>query len=289
MSKPKRHHLVPRLYLKNFSLNGKQIYAFIKNLGECKLVSIKDVAVKENFYTMVHKDIAQEFIESYLSHNIEPLWGECISHIIQYVNKERELINLKDICRCLICQYYRGTDFREEAKAIQDIRVTIYREILQMTHQDNNNTPKIENYSLAHAYETFLNEPLIEDKISQILKSSDWSIMTSSECHFITSDRPVLSFFFNKQNNLIYYTKTDIGSPSSYILIAITPNILLQIKLKPQTHNACTNERRPIIVKVNSDYVKSVNYFQQLNCNEHLYGKYKFDPKINDYTIDSES
>ena len=110
-----------------------------------------------------------------------------------------------------------------------------------------------------------------------------------AECHFITSDRPVLSFFFNKQNNLIYYTKTDIGSPSSYILIAITPNILLQIKLKPQTHNACTNERRPIIVKVNSDYVKSVNYFQQLNCNEHLYGKYKFDPKINDYTIDSES
>ena len=67
MSKPKRHHLVPRLYLKNFSLNGKQIYAFIKNLGECKLVSIKDVAVKENFYTVVHKDIAQEFIESYLS------------------------------------------------------------------------------------------------------------------------------------------------------------------------------------------------------------------------------
>ena len=111
MSKTKRHHLVPRLYLKNFSINGKQLYAFIKNLGKCKLVSIKDVAVKENFYSISNENIDQDFIESYLSSNIEPLLGKCISNIIQYVNKERQEINLKDICRCLICQYYRGSEF----------------------------------------------------------------------------------------------------------------------------------------------------------------------------------
>ena len=55
MSKAKRHHLVPRIYLKHFSINGKRTYAYIKNLGECKLVSIKDVAVKENFYIVHHK------------------------------------------------------------------------------------------------------------------------------------------------------------------------------------------------------------------------------------------
>lgn len=113
--------------------------------------------------------------------------------------------------------------------------------------------------------------------------------MTSNEHQFITSDRPVLSFCFNKQNDLTYYTKTDIGSPASYILMAITPHILLNIKLNSKSHDVCGYEHIPMIVNVSADYVRSVNYLQQLNSNEHLYGKYKFCPAMNDYTIDAES
>ena len=102
--------MVPRIYLKHFSINGKQTYAYIKNLGECKLVSIKDVAVKENFYIVHHKNIEPHYIESYLSAHIEPLLGKCICSIIQYANNKKESLNLYDICRSIICQYYRGSD-----------------------------------------------------------------------------------------------------------------------------------------------------------------------------------
>lgn len=289
MQKSKRHHLVPRLYLKYFSINGKQTYAYIKNLDECKLVSIKDVAVKENFYTVDHKNIEPHYIESYLSSHIEPLLKKGIEGIIQYVNDKTESLNLHDICRSIICQYYRGSDFRDEANAIANIRANIFMTLFS-SGTIASDFPQNANHSLEHAYETFLNETLIKEKINQILDFSEWSIMTSNQCHFITSDRPVLSFFLNHHNKQTYYTKTDIGTPSSYILMAITPSILLQISIGDKLHAERDNTaHKPAIVSVDADYVQSVNYLQQLNYNEHLYGKYEFYPIIDDYTIDSES
>lgn len=288
MSKTKRHHLVPRLYLKYFSIDGKQTYTYFNNLGLCKLVGIKDVSVKENFYTVTHQNITEDFIESTLSSKLEPLWRECIDGIIKYAHQEHNQINLRNICKCLICQYYRGRDFREEATIISEFRINLFRELFKIG-AISNAKQKTDNHSLEHALNTFLNEPLIEKKTEQILNLGKWSIMISDRHHFITSDRPVLSFTINMHNNQIYYTKTDIGSPSSYILIAITPNILLQIKQGTETRSEYNGQLNLSIMTVDEEYVKSVNYLQQLNSDEHLYGKYKFDPKISDYTIDDES
>ncbi len=286
MSRIKRQHIVPRLYLKYFTPDGKRTYVYIKKLNKYKFVSIKDICVKEDFYTIKHKGVCHNFIETYLSDHIEPLLGKCIESIINYVNTQSCQLDLPNICRSLICQYYRGTDFRIEANNIARIRISIFQSLFSTPL--NPDIIEKTDATLEHASDTFCNTPFIKDRINLILKYSDWSIMVSDQHQFITSDRPVISFCIVEKNQKKIYVKTDIGSPSSYILMTITPNILLHIRLHSSVQRPHDNMGYVPIVNAGPDYVKSVNYIQMLNYDEQLYSKAPFN--LHDiYIAESES
>lgn len=275
MSKTRRQHIIPRIYLKQFTTDGKRTYAYIRKLNTSKLLSIKDVGVKEHFYTVKHNILTPEHIEFQLSSKAEPLLGQCISSIIRYTETQQERLNLSDICRALICQYYRGVDFRKEINLITSIRVSLLHSLFSIDHRHYESLKNI-NAPMAHAYETFLNESLIASRIKNILDYGEWSIMVSNQHHFITSDRPVLSFCIIDKNEKKVYTKTDIGTPSSYIIMTITPNILLQIRLHSSIQISIESIYHIPIVDAGADYVKSINHLQLLNYDQQLYSKSPF-------------
>lgn len=56
MSEPKRHHYVPRCYLKNFADEQEMIWTFDRKTGEYRQQSIADTAVQNHYYRVRTKD-----------------------------------------------------------------------------------------------------------------------------------------------------------------------------------------------------------------------------------------
>lgn len=77
MQEPKRHHLVPRCYLKRFGFNKKkewfvEVYDKIKNDSPIFPVNIKNICVQTEYYTFQNlPDKKKRFLEKFYAVNIE--------------------------------------------------------------------------------------------------------------------------------------------------------------------------------------------------------------------------
>src|SRR5450631_27034 len=82
MQEPKRHHLVPRCYLKRFGFNKKaewfvEAYDKIKNDSPIFPVNIKNICVQTEYYTFQKlPDEKKRFLEKFYAVNIETEYPE---------------------------------------------------------------------------------------------------------------------------------------------------------------------------------------------------------------------
>lgn len=82
MSKPKHQHFIPKSYLKNFSVRQDDKYFVEAKLKDeekpkDKLLSIRDICVDKNLYTLPHVDGEEKYsLEKYYAENIDSVYPE---------------------------------------------------------------------------------------------------------------------------------------------------------------------------------------------------------------------
>lgn len=246
MSKPKRQHIVPASYLRNFSFKknikdtSSFVYTLIKGHDEISELSVKDVAVEKNFYTLDNlKD--KYYWEKYYSGFPEQTLSSVCKRLIQYGNSYNVLmkppllldLDIADLSKALTYQMLRDNSSRSFMNAVIENNIDlIVRGIKQKCINKNGiilTADAIEksiknNLKLAFA-ESSLSPKLIA-RIARILSNRYWFLIKiQDEREFITSDKPVL--FLNNFRGVSFLDDNFDGlqNPHIQVWFPISPKI----------------------------------------------------------------
>ena len=278
MGETRRHHYVPRCYLKYFSSDGRNINTFI--IGEDKLpesISMKGVCVHKDFYTLtetsieegiysnyIEKDYFEKQIEPQLDHTIRLFEGLKIRAIQEEQSIGYILPTLAErvIAQLILSQYFRGPRARR----------MIIDELSQALSKD-----ELENLDIAktHAAMTFLNEDLME-RLTKKLLSDYWIIRIHPNGDFYTSDNPVVVIDNKQLGSGRWEVKADIGALNTAIFYPLTNEITVEIYDSAGFPEAMKVNKT--VQFSNNDYTRTLNTYQYLNAEKFVFSKEgKFD------------
>ena len=278
MGETRRHHYVPRCYLKYFSNNGRNINTFI--IGRDKMpesISMKDVCVSKDFYTIteisiedgvcsnyIEKDHFEKQIEPQLDHTIRLFEGLKIKAIQEKQSIGYILPDLAErvIAQLILNQYFRGPRARR----------MIIDELSQALSKD-----ELENLDIAktHAAMTFLNEDLME-RLTKKLLSDYWIIRIHPNGDFYTSDNPVVVIDNKQLGSGRWEVKADIGALNTAIFYPLTNEITVEIYDSAGFPEAMKVNKT--VQFSNNDYTRTLNTYQYLNAERFVFSKEgKFD------------
>ena len=185
----KQSHLVPKCYLKNFAINNK-IVAFNKLTNKILVnQNISEIATQNRFYDLNEEDIndlseiipniSKQYIENYLSRDVEPNLEKAIDKIsslkldslskkynITIKNEDKYIFNL-----FLVYQLFRTRKCREVLKKIIG----------------KNNAEKLQK--------NILIDNLLLQNIARGLIDYEWILyINTTDIDYITSDNPVIIY-----------------------------------------------------------------------------------------------
>lgn len=217
----KQSHLVPKCYLKNFAINNK-IVAFNKLTNKILVnQNISEIATQNRFYDLNEEDIndlseiipniSKQYIENYLSRDVEPNLEKAIDKIsslkldslskkynITIKNEDKYIFNL-----FLVYQLFRTRKYREVLKKIIG----------------KNNAEKLQK--------NILIDNLLLQNIARGLIDYEWILyINTTDIDYITSDNPVIIYDSTK----IKLIRMPIPCKGSFqILYPLTRKLLLSI------------------------------------------------------------
>lgn len=271
MAEKKRHHYVPRSYLKGFADNDKVHVLFTKS-HSIKNTNINNVCVESRFYKVneKYKTVYQEwnFEDVFFSKTVEPIFSDTIGIIDSTVNElsiskdKYALINMNDITRKIISyliliQYYRTPRFR---KLFDNKKTTFINSII---NKKGETLSVLDDPVLLHAFHSFTNPQLMRTNAEK-LKNDHWIFRYSPNGDFYTSDNPVIVYDNKLSLQNKAYIPALMGNPHSIVFFPINRHILLEVfssnefPEKQQYNNS--------IYLVGSDYVNQINSFTFLNA-----------------------
>lgn len=274
MGDTKRHHYVPRCYLKYFSKDGTNINTFI--IGEDKMpspITMKSVCVQKNFYTIskesaVEIGVKENYIEKdFFEKQIEPQLDKTIrifDGLKSITEKNGKAIGFKlptndkqIIVQLILVQYFRGPRVRQE---IMEMMLNQYSE-KEQAQLDN---------VVIHASMTFLNEQLIKDLVNKLM-SDYWILRIHPNGNFYTSDNPVVVIDNNKLSNGEWDVKARIGSENTAVFYPLTNEMAIEIyDVNGFPEVAIVNNT---VQFSNDEYTRKLNTYQYLNADRFVISK----------------
>ncbi|SEG18366.1 DUF4238 domain-containing protein [Algoriphagus boritolerans] len=192
-SKVKKQHYVPRLYLKNFSIN-ERIFSFDKTQNKTIATNIKDIATKNYFYDdqKLDKVTGEQTYEKALS-EMEGIFDRYLKIFIQNLNSGYSglsNIDLKStISEFIVIQLFRTPSSNKSFEYLTEI---LNKEIHNWVGKDSKIKSLIPNIDFLEIFGESLQNlnaraTLIFEKI--------WVIWhNETKLKFITSDNPVVGF-----------------------------------------------------------------------------------------------
>lgn len=192
-NKVKKQHYVPRLYLKNFSIN-ERIFSFDKNQNKTIATNIKDIATKNYFYDdqKLDKVTSEQTYEKALS-DMEGIFDKYLQIFIQNLNSGYSGLSNIDfkstISEFIAIQLFRTPSHNKHLEYLTEI---LNKEINNWINKDSKIKKLIPNIDFLENFGGNLENlnrsaSLIFDKI--------WVIWhNNTRLKFITSDNPVVGF-----------------------------------------------------------------------------------------------
>lgn len=238
---PIRQHTVPRLYLKNFDIDGiKQLYVLDKKW--CKLYKrgIKNISVINNFYTCNIGENNNYEWENFYAREVESDFEKALSELISKTSSvlvmEGASVLQEEVKRILakgmVHQLYRGKIARQyENRRSNEL---LSKVIKKGRDQFKNNKKVVTYLKNFQANENFFKEIYAQiatsghENLDMFFLDRTWIVYKSNgDDIFITSDNPVM--FMNNvtlnatpfQNSLLNPTTVIYFPISSYLMLAL--------------------------------------------------------------------
>jgi hypothetical protein len=204
MSKPKKQHYVPQVYLRHFTDKDEYLNIYDINSGEYRRQTPANVGYSKHFYTL-EKDGEKDYsVEYLLANHVDILYSPVLKKI---ENKERLTRKDKeDLAIFITFQYLRTPSHRKNYNRMVD---TFYKQTSKiifsmkkhhglLDHIDSNELKTIEKiieneeYQIEvpkeHSLEFMLK---FSEEMSYMLLNHNFIILeASSKSEFITSDNP---------------------------------------------------------------------------------------------------
>lgn len=243
MKQPRRHHYVPKVYLKNFladDAKNNQTYVLHKGKRLIQKTEISNVAVEKDFYRIIN--IKDEFKwENYYSSEVEPLYPRIVKQLSVNAMFSPGPFNFTsglkdDITEFVVSQLFRTKKAfinfgeigrraaNETKKELEDRfgdKLSLEQKSLLTNFEVDPNTLKNIELETINNPEKKLNyKDHISSRIWMIYLNLDYSIMP-----IITSDNPVC--MYNVATKNLGFDDNGVASFSTVIFFPINSKILL--------------------------------------------------------------
>jgi hypothetical protein len=286
----KRHHYIPRCYLKNFTFdsNKKFLYAY-QYKGKIIKTSISDIAVKKNLYTFLDKRTKQK------TTIIEKMFAEienAVCPVLRKIIKEQD-IKLNDNEKAFLSQFVALLATRTPAFDLwqRNLEIEVMKKICQEIAKNPNALKQnFENAGIKikdnKDFEEMRKSILEFDKhfkveieggksyffqraielacnhLAPIIFYKKWHLLINHTSRaFITSDNPVT---FQRSKGVPWPFNS--GFAGGVIILTLSPNICLLLR------NISLKEQ---IISVNRAQVEKINRSVMLFAEKYIYANLK--------------
>ena len=287
MKQPRKHHYVPRCYLKYFATNHKnefRVKVIDKDKNKPYIANIKDIAAEKDFNRIW--DSEKEFYwEHFFSREVEPMIPKVLDNLIAVSNiiNNRSIILNKSFKRELakiICfqqlrtKKARKMQFRLGEKVATEVLTSVENELdkyLSTEQREYLNDFKYnENF---HKEITFpiITSPERLDKFIEILLKKHWVLYktpSSKKYSFLTSDNPVCMYNFSSKSTT--YADNGLGVRETVIFFPVSKNLLIAL-YDPKTYFSLLKNVDGTLVVADSNFVMNINKLQYEQCLRQAY------------------
>lgn len=290
-TEPIRQHLVPKLYLKNFAIDGKSVYVKQRESGTIFKANIEKIAVEKNFYTVNSLKDKYEWEKRYAT-IIEPQFQKIIKKVIfngtTPLMKDRvNIISVEEkkmLSLLIVFQMMRSKKVREyEEKLYQKLGpkiITDTRRKLEIFNRQDI-LEKLDNYNFD---DNLLKSILFElhfdidsiEKYATILFDKKWlfyCIDLRSKTNFVSSDTPIIVIDSKKINHGLFHC--GISSHNAVIGFPISPNVLLGMYSNELVKKEYDLKKITICEKKDINFIKEFNTQQLKQCDKFVIAKTK--------------
>ncbi len=287
MSKPTRHHIVPKFYLKSFTNSYGNLYVFPKEEGKQSFEAVpNNVAVRRHYYSI--KTSSGELnpkVEHTLS-ELESIAEPILTDIKSYKNITSQ--QKQDLSVFIGIMQSRNPNFRSGVEEFMRQSIEKIKTSAIMTSKDTDdliaNVPdaivaiaggkhKLKEWMAQNLKVEMTNNASIEHiglgiTISEILQKMHWEFIINGIPHmqFITSDNPC--YTVNNNVNRSGYG-VGIALKDSTIHLSISPNVFLIASHGDNSIKFVTSRDKVKITRINS---RTVRYAES-----EIYSSYKND------------
>lgn len=260
MAKPKRHHYIPRVYLKNFTNSNGKVWVYDKELNTLKELSTKDTTLEKELYTITDADGNKDY-------SLEEFFGKIETTASPIINKiiNKQVISLEE--KTQLSLFVALLDNRTVA-AIDDYNKTssdilMWIKDVRLYHGEFDSLINKMECSKEEAMQKFKDAKIRLNKETNLkslielagisaeyFSQMEWRILyiKNKNCNFITSDNPLFLLPEKISNDYGY----GIATPGVQKIIPLTSNIILSIgDLGNIAVHGCTISERMRIRQIN--------------------------------------
>ncbi|MFR1518134.1 MAG: DUF4238 domain-containing protein [Clostridia bacterium] len=250
----KKHHCVPRAYLKYFANEKNIIHVIDKKKSNEYDSNIADVAVQNNYNTISPAPFVSTpngdplYYEKEYCHLIEHKIPKIIDNIIAACvlsNRKFPILTKEikeDLSRFIAIQFYRVPEQRKRLyefgeTIVKETDREVLKELNEATLDDKSKNEFIESLNqfsytpdinkLIHL-KISTNEMIINEMAQSLINNHYWMIYDNTfykEFPFVTSDNPII--LYNISDKKVGNDGNGTEEPATVILIALTPKYIL--------------------------------------------------------------
>lgn len=287
MSKPKRHHYVPRSYLKKFAsgTNKDNIIVIDKTKKETFETNIKNIASENKFYT-VESEEDPLYWEYFYSSNIESEIPKLLGDVISLTNVSNHLsvVLTKDIkyeLAKLMCSqltrtrkardYFYEIGSREKNKLFDNI-LKLHPIALDQEKLDLLQNFKFDEEFFKSIALPAMNDPDRIERFIEVLMDKIWVIYKNKNHRvfpFATSDHPVI--MYDTLSGSIDMSDNGLAKQSTIILYPLSRDVLVALYPSNIWFSVMIEYNDKMFVLEDSTMVMNINRLQYEQCNRQMY------------------